>query len=209
MKLQASKRDTQESVESLRQAGNIPAVCYGPDVESTLATISDSDFTQLIRTASSSTIVDLDIDGEEHEVLIKQIDRHPVTEQILHVDFYAIKRGVEMEINVPIVFVGESPAVKQGGVLTEVMHELHVRCRPRSLPEQIEIDLSVLAEVPSHVTVADVTVGEGVTILSNQEDTIVTVSEALEEPTEEEGGSAEDMAEVLADKSEEAETTEE
>ena len=201
MKLQASKRDTNDSLRSVRESGNIPAVCYGPDVESTTISVQEGEFIQLNRAASSSTIVDLDIDGENHEVLIKQIDREPVSEQILHVDFYAIKRGVEMEINVPIVFVGESAGAKQGGVLTEVMHELSVRCRPRNLPEQVEVDLSLLDTVGSTITVADVNLGEDVTVLNAPEDAIATVTEVSEEPEGE--GDAEAMAEVLADKTEE------
>lgn len=205
MKLEAQKRDTQESLSTIRQGGFIPAVCYGPDVESTAISINERDFIKLTNQASSSTIVDLDINGEEHEVLIKQIDRHPVTEHVLHVDFYAIKRGAEMEINIPLEFVGEAPASKEGAVITEVMYELPVTCRPRSLVDYIEIDLSALTEIGSHITVADITLPEGITATAEPDETIALASAPVEEPEEdeEEGGSAEDMAEVLADKGEE------
>lgn len=207
MKLEAQKRDTQESLDTIRTGGYIPSVCYGPDMESAAISISQREFIQLTNKASSSTIVDLNIDGEEHEVLIKQIDRHPVTEHVLHVDFYAIKRGAEMEISIPIEFVGESPAAKDGAVVTEVMYELPVVCRPRDLVDYIEIDLSALTEVGSHITVADITLPEGITATTEPDETIAIASAPVEEPEEdeEEGGSAEDMAEVLADKSEDDE----
>lgn len=197
MKLQATKRDADTKLALVRGEGSIPAVCYGPDVESIAIAIHEREFTKMARDISTATIIDLDIEGEEHEVLVKQIDREPVSEDIQHVDFYAIKRGVEMEIEVPIVFVGESRAAKSGGVLNEVLHELQIRCRPRDLVEQVEIDLSLLEEVGSSITVADVRLREGITVLNGAEETIVSVNAVVEEV---EGGSVEDMAEVLADK---------
>ena len=209
MKLEAQKRDADISVTTVREGGSIPAVCYGPDMESTAISINEREFIQLTHKASSSTIVDLDIEGEAHEVLIKEIDRHPVSENILHVDFYAIKRGAEMEINIPLEFVGEAPAAAEGAVITEVMYELPVSCRPRNLVDYIEVDLSALTEIGSHITVADITIPEGITPTVDMEDTIALASAPVEETEEdEEGGSAEEMAEVLADSSEEGEEEE-
>ncbi|MFW0871121.1 MAG: 50S ribosomal protein L25 [Patescibacteria group bacterium] len=206
MKLEVAKRNTEEGLESLRSKKLVPAICYGPDIDPISIQIPYGEVVSLLHKAGSSTIIDLEVAGEgAHEVLIKDIQRHPVTEDILHIDFYAIKRGEEIEIDVPLEFVGQSKAAQAGGVLTYVMYELPVRCRPRNLPEKIEIDLSLLAELGQAITVADIHPGEGVTILSEPEEAIAIVSEAKEE-VEEEDTSAEDIAEVLAgDEGEESE----
>lgn len=201
MKLEAAKRDTKQSLDTLRENLLVPAICYGPDLEPLAIEIPYGETVSLLHDAGSSTIIDLEVGGEAHEVLIKDIQRHPVTEDILHVDFYAIKRGEEIEINVPLEFVGESKAANAGGVLTYVMHELPVKCRPRNLPEQIEIDISLLEELGQSITVSDLELGDDIVIMAEAEDAIATVAEAREE--EEEDTSAEDMAEVLAGDTEE------
>ena len=98
-----------------------------------------------------------------------------------YVDFYAIEKGKKVTVNVPIEFIGEAPVLKLGGVLTKVLYELEVEAMPKDLPHEIIVDVSSLAEFDSHITVADVTMPAGVTILNNAEDTIVVASEVIEE----------------------------
>jgi large subunit ribosomal protein L25 len=198
MKLEAVRRKPEQSTDTLRSNKLVPAICYGPDLEETIAIeIPYGKAASLLHEAGSSTIIDLEVSGEDaHEVLIKDIQRHPVTEDIFHIDFYAIKRGEEIEINVPLEFVGESKAADKGAVMTYVLYELPVRCRPRSLPEQIEIDLSLLEEVNQSITVADLNLGDDITIMAEADETIVTAAEAREEE-EEDDTSADDIAEVL------------
>ena len=209
MKLEVAKRDTTTKLDALRADKLVPAVCYGPELEALPIQIEYGEAVALLREAGSSTIIDLEVAGDEgHEVLIKDVQRHPVTEEVLHIDFYAIKRGEEIEINVPLEFVGESAAARAGGVLSYIVYELPVRCRPRNLPEHITIDLSLLEEIGQSITVADLKLGEDVSITADPEETIAIVSEAKEEE-EEEDTSAEEIAEVLADDSAEESSEEE
>ena len=203
MKLEAQKRDINQNLDTLRVDAKLPAVCYGPDVESTSIVLDYKTFMMLTREAGSSTIIDLSIDGEEHEVLIKQIDRDPLSDAMIHVDFYAIKRGAEIEIAVPVHFIGESPAAKADAVINEIIHEINVRCRPRVLPSHIDIDLALLTEIGSTITVGDLQLAEGITILNAPEDAIAAVNAAVEEV--EEVDDAAELADVLADKTEDGE----
>jgi len=197
MKLEAQKRNASANLAELRHAGMAPAVCYGPDMDEAIAISVDvRTFVKTYREAGTVSILDLSIDGEEHEVLIKDIERHPVSEDVLHVDFYAIKRGVEMDIAVPVELVGESPAVKSGAVLNQAMYELNVRCRPRAIPSNVEADISVLTEAGQGITVAELQLPEGVVATDAPEQSVVSVAEAK---TEAEGGDAGAMAEVLAE----------
>jgi len=97
MKLQAQTRTTEEKASVLRAGDMVPAVCYGPDQDALSLSVNGGEFTKLFREAGSSTIIDLELDGETYEVLVKDIDRHPVSEDILHIDFYAIKRGEKLQ----------------------------------------------------------------------------------------------------------------
>lgn len=199
MKLQAQKRATEEKASVIRKAGMIPAVCYGPDQEAVTVAIDSREFIKTYREAGNSTIIDLEADGESYEVLVKDIDYHPVTDEILHIDFYAIKRGEEMQLSVSLVFVGESQADKDGGILNEILHELEVRCLPRNIPSEIEVDLSTLTEAGMAITVGDLQLGEGVVATAESTDVVVSVSEASEEVEEETGDDQAALDAVLAD----------
>jgi len=180
MKLQAHKKTEADKAKVLRQQGNTPAICYGPDLETAIAMVIPSPvLTKAVRDAGRSTIIELSIDGEEHEVLIKDVAYHPVTDLIDHVDFYAIKRGQELEVEVELVFVGHAPAEKAGLIVHKTTNELQVRCMPRNLVNHIDVDLSGLNEAGDSITVADIQkqVGENLTILDDEDNVIVIRSE--------------------------------
>ncbi len=105
----------------------------------------------------------------------------PVSSMPLHVDFYAIEKGKKVIVNVPIEFVGEAPVLKLGGVLTKVLYELEIEAMPKDLPHEIEVDVSSLTDFDSHITVADVPMPAGVTVLNDLEETVVVASEVIEE----------------------------
>jgi large subunit ribosomal protein L25 len=161
----------------------IPAVIYGAVVESRPISVGRSEFIKIYNTAGQSALVDVTIDGEAPvKVLIKELQRHPVTTDPVHVDFYQVRMDKEMEADIPLVFIGESIAVKnEGGTLVKSMDELAVRCLPGDLPHQIEVDLGVLKTFEDAVTIASLVAPKGVEFLDEPELTIATVARPLTE----------------------------
>lgn len=184
--LTVAERDQKQKNETLRAAGSVPANVYGPKQEPISITADAKELAKMLDEAGESTIVELKGLKEPIEVLVKEVDFDPVKRGVLHVDFYAIERGKEMTTHVALEFVGEAPAEKNAiGSVTKVLHEVEVTCMPRDLPSHIDVDVSVLEDEHSKITVADLNVPEGVTIENEAEDTVAVVSLAKEEPEEE------------------------
>ncbi len=101
---------------------------------------------------------------------------------VSHVDFYAIKKGQDVTVNVPLVFIGEAPAIKLGGSLTKALHEIEVTGKPSKLPHEIEVDISTLETFEDHIRVKDLNVPSGIAVENDPEETVAVVSEAKEEP---------------------------
>jgi len=179
-------REDATNTKSLRASGAVPAVVYGPKQEPIQIAIDSKEFDKIRREAGESTIITLDGLKEEIEVLIKSVDFDPVRQQINHADLYAIERGKDMTATVPIHFEGEAPAEKQNvGVVTKVLHEIEVTCRPSNLPSEIVVDLSGLSTLEDKVLVKDLKVGEGVALNAEDEDPVAVVNAVKEEVEEE------------------------
>ncbi len=194
IKLTAEKREKSVSFDDKKQ---LRGIVYGGGVDENIMVMMDyNPFVKVFSEAGTSQIIDLEISGESHEVLVKDFDLDPVSDNFRHVDFYAITRGEEMEVTVPFEFTGESEAVEKGGnILNKVMIDITVKSLPRNIPANIEIDLSVLKTVSDSVRLADIKLPEGVAFVTeNLEDVVVSVSapkeEVEEESVEAEGESA-------------------
>lgn len=187
MKLAIQKRD-QEGASALRAAGSIPAVFYGPKVASTSVSVKSSDFIKVWKEAGESSVITLSGVGEDHDALIHDISKDPVTSEVTHVDFYVIEKGKKVQVAIPLEFVGESSAVKTlGGSLIKVMHELEIEALPKDLPHSIEVDISVLTNFDAQIKVSDVVLPSGVTAVVEAEEVVALVSAPKEESEEESG----------------------
>lgn len=183
VKLEVTKRDM--SAAKVRAAGNVPAVVYGPKQEPVSISVPKVVFEKTLKEAGESTVIVLSGLGEEMEVLVHEVAFNAEKGGVEHVDFYAIEKGKELSVHVPLEFVGESPALKLGGSLTKVLHEVEVRCKPADLPQHIEVDVTSLTELGSTIHVKDIEAPKGVHIENNPDDVIVLVQEMKEEPVEE------------------------
>lgn len=187
MTLQAQLRTKDITRDQLAADLRIPAVFYGKKQEATPISLETLAFERVYAEAGESTIISLNDGKEDHDVLIHEVQYHPVTDQILHVDFYVIERGKALTVSVPLNFVGEAPGEKVG-VLLKTMHEVEIETLPRDLPQHIDVDLSALAELHSKITIADLVMPNGVTILESPEDTVASIAqqdeESLDEPVE-------------------------
>lgn len=180
--LSANKRDAFPSVEAARKAGSIPAVFYGSHKTSTSIFVPKISFDKVFKEAGESTLVTLDVAGEKVTTLIHDVQMDPVTDQVIHVDFYAVDANEKVEVPVHLVFEGVSEAVKSlGGTLVKVAHELEVECLPKDLPHEIVVDISKLATLDSVITVADLTLPSGVVAKADKEEVIASIAVAKEE----------------------------
>ncbi|PSO44969.1 MAG: 50S ribosomal protein L25 [Parcubacteria group bacterium QH_9_35_7] len=183
-----NKRENKDP-QTLREEGHIPAVVYGPDIESTSISVGDMEFRKLFKQAGVSNLVDMEIeDGDESmKVLIQDMQYDPVKNNVIHADFKQIPMGEELEANIPIEFVGTAPAVKaHGGVLLKELEELQVKCLPDDLVDHIEVDLSQLEEIDDTIFVRDLNISDDLQIVTNEDQLVAKVSEVTVEEFEEE-----------------------
>jgi large subunit ribosomal protein L25 len=178
--LNAERRDAtgKGSARKLRARGKLPAVVYGGEGEAMLITLNAHDCLHLFQSISvDNTIVNLDVEGVKIPVptLVREIQAHPYKPDLVHVDFYRIQKGVEVELDVPIHLIGTPTGVKdQGGVLEHTIHSMPVRCIPAAIPDVFELDVSGL-EINDSLHVGQLDVPEGVTMLLDPERTICSV----------------------------------
>ncbi|MDO8594894.1 MAG: 50S ribosomal protein L25 [bacterium] len=184
--LQFEKRDPKVAPNTLRNSGKIPAVFYGRKQESTPITLSTKEFEKVWKKAGENTVVSLQGGSEEVQALIHDVDKHPVTGEPRHADFYVFEKGQKLKIKVPIEFKGVSPAVKDlGAVLVKVIHSLEIEAEPKNLPQKLEIDISTLTAFGSIITAKEIKLPEGVMLVISPEDVIASVYEPKEEVVEE------------------------
>ena len=148
--LAAQKREILgKKVKNLRKEGLIPAIIYGRKKESTPISLKENEFTNVWKSAGESSILTLLIDEKKENVLIHDVTFDPIRDNPIHVDFLAVEMDKLIKVGVKIEFVGESPAVKLGGTLVKIMHELQVEALPKDLPHEISVDISQLGEMKS------------------------------------------------------------
>ncbi|MFH1454879.1 MAG: 50S ribosomal protein L25 [bacterium] len=183
--LKVEKRDKKESLSEIRKAGKIPAVFYGKKEASTSIKLPFAIFEKTLKDVGESTILHLDGQGIDVDVLIHDVDLDPVTDKPRHADFYAIEKGKKLEISIPLEFIGIAPAVKDlGGILVKVMHEVEIEALPKDLPHKLEVDISGLTTFDSVVLASAIKLPEGVTLNIKPEEVVASIYEPKEEIVE-------------------------
>jgi large subunit ribosomal protein L25 len=176
--ISATTRDSfGKKVAELRKAGQIPAVVYGNNKENATVTLDAKEFGKAFASAGHSAIVELKVDdGAGENVLIQDITVDPVRSEISHADFYRVNMNKTIRTEVPLHFVGESPAVfQQEGSLFKNIEEVEVETLPANLPPHIEIDISGLDDFSKSIHISDIKAPEGVEILEDAEQLICKV----------------------------------
>ena len=184
----------------LRRQGITPAHLFGHNLKSLTLQCDTIEIKRVIAHAGMTTIFNLELDQEKRprKVLIREIQRDALGEQILHVDLYQIKMTEKLKADIPIILTGEAPAMRlKGRLLMHPITTLSVECLPDKLPPEIEVDLSPLEEVDQGIHVSDLVLDPEITILSDLEQLIVKVSEkAVAKEEVEEVAEVEEAAEV-------------
>ena len=173
-KLAASKRTvTGKKVAHIRQAGGLPAVVYGHGIASEPVTLDAHAFALLRRHTGASTLLDLAVDGgRPRPVLIQGVQIHPVGRQVLHVDLFAVRMTEELTVDIRLVGDGTPGIATAGGSLVHPTSSVHARALPGDLPDAIHYDISSLTSFEAVITVADLVVPKGVTVLTDPSDVI-------------------------------------
>ncbi len=175
----------------IRQRGFAPAVFYGPKEDATPIVINARKLASLWKEAGETTVIKLEGEGGGIDTLIKDIQVHPVTGQILHADFYALEKGKKVEIAVPLHFFGEAPAEKLGFVISKALHELEMEVAPAELPHAIDIDLSVLANAGDIITAGMIKLPPSAVLKIGADEVIASVTAHVEEKEPEPAADAE------------------
>jgi large subunit ribosomal protein L25 len=181
--LDVSKRTlVGKASKDLLKKGEMPATIYGPKQEAVSISVPVRAFQKVWKQGGESTVVILKGLGDEKETLIHEVSFDPISDLPRHADFYAIEKGKKVRVGVPIEFVGVSGAVKElGGVLLKVMHELEIEVMPKDLPHVIEVDISPLTTLGSSISIEDLKLPAGVTVLNKPDEVVVMASEVKEE----------------------------
>ena len=174
-----------KKVNQLRKQGLIPANIFGNNYDSKAISMPTLDFMAAYKVVRETGILYINVGKESVPTLISHVQLHPITDQILHVDFRKVNMKEKIETAVPVVFVGESEAVKtHNGVLITQSEYLYVEALPSDLPQQIEVDISKLVEIGDSISIADLTKPEGYVFTEEPEKVIVSVTAHREESTE-------------------------
>ena len=201
-----------KKVKRLRREGIIPANVYGRALDSVAIQVARDDLVRVIRTAGRNEIIYLRLDGEEpRPTFVRQIQRNPVTDAILHVDFYQISLAENVRIEVPLALVGTAPAEQtHGGTLLHSLDSITVEGLPTDIPSAIEVEVSGLEEIDAAIHVGELSVPDQVTVLSDPELVVAKIAPPhVEKEVEEEVVEEEEAAEVPAEEEPAAEGGEE
>jgi large subunit ribosomal protein L25 len=200
--LKVNRRDILgKKVRFLRREGLTPVNLYGPNIESLPLQAETSLLKRLIARVGRNALVALKVDGAKKSrmVMIRDVQRDPLNDELLHVDFFQVEMTHRVRAEVPLLFLGEAPAAKsRRAMLIENLTALQVEALPADLPRNIEVDLSVLEELDQAIHVRDIAVDEAVDVLTDADQVIARVMEIRAEVVEEEAEVAEEEAEGIA-----------
>ena len=183
--IKAKKRDKDVKLDTLKNTGEIPAVFYGVGQVATSIAIPIVEFKKIWRQAGESRAIQILTVGGNIDVLIHDVQVHPVSNEPIHVDFLAIDMLKKITVDIPLVFTGISNAVKAGlGTLVKVLHEIEIEALPKDLPQNITVDISKLNTIDDVILVSDIILPKDVTLVTKGSDIVASVAEQIEEKEE-------------------------
>lgn len=198
--LSANGRDAtgKGAARTLRSQGQVPAVIYGHGRDPQPLALNARDLDKMLsHIQAESTVIEVTVGGQTAKTLIREIQRHPIKRQILHVDFQALVAGEKVTVNIPIVLVGIPEGVRlEGGVLDQTLRELEIEVDPSSIPDHVELDVTNMV-IGDSKHVSDLSLPPGVEVLDDPETSVAVLAApravieevaAVAEPAEGEAG---------------------
>ncbi len=182
------RKELGKKTKSIKAAGQIPAVVYGPGVKNFSVAVDEKEFKKVLKVAGESSLIELlvqgdssdakALEGEERKkpVLVNEIQKDPVSDKIIHIDFFQVSLKEETEVAVPLVFEGAAPAEKElGGTLNKNMLEIEVKALPQNLPHEIRVNIESLKTFQDHILVKDLVIPANVTVLKKSDEIVAQV----------------------------------
>lgn len=184
--LEITKREAGSNLSDIRKQGFIPAVFYGRKQPSTSISIKLKDFEKVFKSGGESSVITLSGDGISNiDVMIHDVNRDPISNLPIHVDFYAIEKDKKIKYHVPVEFNGVAPAVKEhGGILVKVLHEIEIEALPQDLIHVVNVDISSLVDFDSQITADSIILPKNVTLVTKGDEIVASVSRPKEEKEE-------------------------
>jgi len=186
-KIEVQKRDTNNRksiIKELRKTGQVPGVYYSHNSKLSIPFFIDKK-TLYSALRSDASVYKISVGGKDRDVIIKSLQYHPISEDILHIDLYGVKMDTKITLKVPIIFVGQADGVRAGGVLNQTLTELEISCLPSHIPQNIEIDVTHL-NIGDTIRLDQVTLDENLELIGDKELLIasITLPTKEEEPEE-------------------------
>jgi len=200
--LEAQKRTIKgKKVNRLRREGILPGIIYGKVGKKQMDPIAIQldlhEASKIINTLTGSSLVNVDVEGEEYPVILREVQKDIIYGTLRHVDFMAVSLTEKLQTDVPIELIGQAPAeISMAAVVVTGVSELEIECLPQDLPERIEVDATVLVDIDSVIYVRDLELSENITVLTDPDELIAGVTYVTIEEEEEEEEEAE-LAELL------------
>lgn len=207
--LEATPRDVLgKKVSNLRRAGMTPVHLYGKGIDSRALQADSATLSKIVGQVGTNIPLYLKVSdaSDQDLVFVREVQRHAITNQILHVDFYRVEATQRVRGEIPVVLTGEAPAVRiHRGVLMQALFTLVVEALPMDMPERIDVDISHIEELDQDVRVSDLAVDQAITVLTDTEELVVRINaprvaeEPMAAPVEQEVATVEEAAAAEAE----------
>ncbi|RPG03829.1 MAG: 50S ribosomal protein L25 [Pelagibacteraceae bacterium TMED246] len=209
-KIEVNKRELSSKksyVKNLRNMDEIPGIYYSHDsIDSIPFSVSKKVINDALK--SDSQVYQISVGSKNRDVIIKSVQYHPITEQMLHIDLYGVRMDQVVTVKVPIEIIGQSEGVKAGGVLNQTITELDITCLPGNIPQNIEIDITDL-NIGDSIRFGQLSLSEGITVEGDEENLIIAVNEPVQETEETEEELMDDTASTSSETDDSSDNQEE
>ena len=186
-KIEVNKREISNKksfVKSLRNKDEIPGIYYSHDSKASIPfSVSKKVMHEALK--AEAQVYQVSVGSKARDVIIKSVQYHPISDEMLHIDLYGVRMDQEVTVKVPIELVGQSEGIKAGGVLNQTLTELDITCLPGSIPQNIEIDISNL-NIGDALRLGQLSLADGLTVIGDEENLIIAVNEPTVQDEEEE-----------------------
>jgi len=202
MKLTAQKRTPGKATE-LRHAGRLPGIVYNKEVNIPVS-VELREFDKTFRSQGTASLINLDVEGQTHDVIVKAVQMDKRRREPLHVDFYAVTANQPVDVYVPIEFIGTAVGAREGGQVDVQRREVHIRILPRLIPNHLEVDISELAINESlHISDLQNVIPPEAEVLDSPEEAVIAIlPPRLAEPEPEAAGAEAQQPEVIGQEDE-------
>lgn len=192
MKVELRQDIGKNKVNKLRNDNTLPGVIYSRGEETKVVGVNNTEFIRVFKNAGSSSIINLDLDGENIPVIVKTVQRHPVAGNVVHVDFQRLKMDEKIKMSIPIVLLNRDNIKLQPSVLMQLLDQVEIECLPSYIPKTADIDVEDMDfTAPKLVRDTDIASMEGITMLTDLDEPVCSLTEPTVGGAEEEADSEE------------------